>query len=135
MQEIEKGEGEKIRAAENVLDLTKAFDRANAVKEEAAARAATPAGFAGKKNIYTCDKCFGHIVTVDVDQGVTPFMLKCRATLFCDGVMQSSMYRVFDQRMKAAFEWYRPCVLELVPENARDHVAKGGLLLREAGAA
>ena len=71
-----------------------------------------PPGFKGKKNIYTCRKCCGHIVTVDVDDGVTPFMLKCRATEGCDGTMHSSLYRVFDQKMAAAFEWYRPSSLD-----------------------
>ena len=34
----------------------------------------------GYKNIYTCPKCGGQTVTIDVDEGVTPFMLRCRAT-------------------------------------------------------
>lgn len=30
-------------------------------------------------NVYTCRECGGHTVTVDVDEGVTPFMIRCRA--------------------------------------------------------
>lgn len=94
----------------------------------------TPAGFKGKKNIYTCDKCGGHIVTVDVDDGVTPFMLTCKVDEACDGTMRSSMYRVFDQGMKASHEWYRPSPATggRLSASALDHVMKGGLLLRLA---
>lgn len=86
----------------------------------------------GARNIYTCDKCHGHIVTQDADQGVTPFMLKCRKNPDCGGTMRSSMYRVFDQSIGASHEWYRPTVLEVLTPPERDHVDKGGLLLREA---
>lgn len=91
--------------------------------------------FEGKKNIYVCDKCSGHIVTVDLVEGVTPFTTGCKATPGCKGVMRSSMYRVFDQSMKASHEWYKPDARELAMEpNAAvvDHVERGGLLLREA---
>jgi hypothetical protein len=86
----------------------------------------------GKRNIYTCADCFGHIVTVDLVEGVTPFQLKCRATEGCNGSMQSSMYRVFDQRMRPDFEWYSPTKEETVAlcASVREHVAKGGLILR-----
>lgn len=30
-------------------------------------------------NVYVCQKCGGHTVTVDVDEGVTPFMIGCHA--------------------------------------------------------
>lgn len=88
-------------------------------------------GFKGRKNIYTCDTCFDHIVTVDLEDGVTPFMLRCRATDRCKGMMRSSMYRVFDQTMKAGFEWFRPSIVALEPVGVREHVEKGGLLLRK----
>lgn len=76
-------------------------------------------GFKGKKNIYTCDKCKGHVVTVDVDRGVTPFMIECKSTLGCKGMMRSSMYRVFDQDMRPDFEWYRPSAVEIVKPNLK----------------
>lgn len=88
-------------------------------------------GFKGKKNIYTCDKCKGHVVTVDVDRGVTPFMIECKATLDCKGMMKSSMYRVFDQDMRADYEWYRPSAIEVVKPHLRHHIEQGGLLLRK----
>lgn len=84
----------------------------------------------GKKNIYVCQKCFGHIVTRDVDEGTTPFMIKCRATIECDGSMQSSLYRVFDGRIAASHEWYKPPVGQSLTAGEKMHVEQGGLLLR-----
>ena len=86
----------------------------------------------GKKNIYVCQTCFGHIVTRDVCDGVTPFMLKCRATQDCNGSMESSFYRVFRQDIRASYEWYSPDLPERasLSHGVREHVAKGGLLLR-----
>lgn len=93
-----------------------------------------PQGFKQKKNIYTCDRCSGHIVTVDIDDGVTPFMIACEATQKCHGMMRSSMYRVFDQTLKASHEWYRPSPATggNLSAGALDHVMKGGLLLRQS---
>lgn len=89
---------------------------------------------AGKKNIYVCGKCHGHIVTVDRDKGTTPFMLRCRATADCDGMMQSSLYRVFDQTIAASHEWYLPtdpAEIAALNPGSQHHVRMGGLLLRE----
>jgi len=85
-----------------------------------------------RKNIYVCRKCRGHIVTVDFDQGVTPFAIGCRATHGCKGMMESSMYRVFDQSIGASHEWYRPTAPELatMPLAVQKHVDQGGLILR-----
>lgn len=90
--------------------------------------------FQGKKNIYTCASCGEHVVTVDIHEGVTPFMIQCRSDKSpgCKGLMQSSMYRVFDQSMKPDFEWYKPSAVEHVELASRDHVSQGGLLLRSA---
>ena len=87
----------------------------------------------GKRNIYVCEQCFGHVVTVDLVEGVTPFMMECRATAGCKGAMQSSFYRVFDQRMKPAFEWYKPDAAEMATLKpwSKEHVDKGGLLIRQ----
>lgn len=88
--------------------------------------------FLGKLNIYCCEKCRGHIVTRDLVEGTTPFMITCRATPDCNGMMQSSMYRVFDQNMLESHEWYSPSNAELMGLSTAvaDHVGKGGLLLR-----
>jgi hypothetical protein len=84
----------------------------------------------GRKNMYVCDTCRGHIVTRDVDEGTTPFMLACRATAGCKGRMRSSMYRVFDGAIAASHEWYRPPAGQTLTPGEREHVAKGGVLLR-----
>lgn len=89
-------------------------------------------GFTGKLNIYTCDICRGHIVTRDVDDGVTPYSTACYATPGCDGWMKSSMYRVFDQSMRESHQWHRPESLDGLSPGARTHFERGGLFLREA---
>lgn len=82
-------------------------------------------------NIYTCDRCFRHMVTWDKDKGTTPFLTSCRMTLECSGTAKSSMYRVWDQRMRPDFFWFKP-----LPGNSlldspavRYHVEQGGLVL------
>jgi len=94
-----------------------------------------PAYPVGRLNIYVCETCRGHIVTRDRDAGVTPFMVGCRATPGCDGMMKSSMYRVFDQSMAESHEWYRPdSGPEGLSPGLRAHVEQGGLLLRPVAA-
>ena len=88
-----------------------------------------PEGFQGKLNIYTCRECGSHIVTKDVDDGVTPFLVGCKSP-GCKGLMQSSMYRVFDQAMKHSWEWYKPNSLAGLSGSEREHVRMGGLLMR-----
>lgn len=96
-----------------------------------------PQGFKGKKNLYVCDTCEGHIVTVDVDEGVTPFMMNCQGAdgllckEACKGYMRSAMYRV-PQDIKPSHEWYYPQDLREVKPNLMDHVTNGGLLFRKA---
>lgn len=91
----------------------------------------TATSMVGRKNIYTCTSCGAHIVTEDRDEGVTPFMIACRIPApICGGMMQSSMYYVFDQRMLAGWEWYKPTAVEVLTDGERDHVERGGLLLR-----
>lgn len=100
-------------------------------------------GFQDRKNIYQCQTCLGLICTVDRDQGVTPFMIDCKATADCRGPMQSSFYMAHSL-LTATFEWFRPSADELaelcanltgprVEERAAayvDHVRRGGLVLR-----
>lgn len=87
--------------------------------------------FLGKVNIYVCDRCHGHIVTRDKDEGVTPFMLVCLATEGCPGRMKSSMYNVFDQTMREDFVWKRATSEQVIAmkRGERSHHEKGGLFL------
>lgn len=90
----------------------------------------------GRKNIYTCRKCGGKTVTIDVDEGVTPFMLGCRASGQeddCDGLAESSFYRVPADAPAADWEWFKPEGAEYRKLNKamRDHVDNGGLDIRK----
>jgi hypothetical protein len=85
----------------------------------------------GEKNLYRCYVCGGWIVTIDKDEGVTPFMIDCKAKPGCDGPMESTFYRC-NQGLIAQYEWYRPGWLRQVFFNrqTKEHVKKGGLILR-----
>lgn len=86
----------------------------------------------GMKNRYTCQKCGFSFVTVDRDEGTTPFMTVCRAPTACDGFAQSEFYRI-DQTLEPVFEWYIPGqaeVRKIRDPHMRHHVDMGGLLLR-----
>lgn len=87
----------------------------------------------GKKNVYRCSDCNETIATIDRDQGVTPFMIRCKADN-CKGMMESNFYRVA-QNISATYEWYSPDEAERLKLKDQpavlDHVEMGGLLLRE----
>ena len=86
--------------------------------------------FQGKKNRYTCEACLKSITTVDTDDGVTPFMTRCKCTPGCRGMMQSAFYRI-DQSAIPDWEWYKPASAVGLNVATRDHVERGGLLLRK----
>jgi hypothetical protein len=83
----------------------------------------------GRKNKYVCDDpgCAHTITTVDIDEGVTPFMTACEK---CNGTAVSRMYRV-DQTEVETHEWFRPQTLEGLKPHSQEHVRRGGLLLRK----
>lgn len=86
-------------------------------------------------NIYTCAKCDAGTVTVDVDDGVTPFIILCRATERCGGEAHSCFYRVPPGDHVPTFEWYKPTIrkakrLDRKWPGTLDHVRQGGLMLR-----
>ena len=86
----------------------------------------------GNKNVYVCQVCGKGVVTIDIEDGVTPFMIGCKATEGCEGDMYSSFYDV-DQSLPAQFEWYRPTISQY-PQEAqgfmRKHIEQGGLEIR-----
>lgn len=89
-------------------------------------------------NAYVCDggyprlpglprpACDHFIITVDRAEGVTPFMVKCGN---CGRMAFSKMYRIAVD-IAPTHEWYRPDETAELPEGTREHVARGGLLLR-----
>lgn len=103
-----------------------------------------------KLNLYMCEHgC--HNVTVDVDKGVTPFMIGCEFTGRpdripdptkmkygkCIGMAKSCMYpKEIDDKYPipvATHEWYRPSLKEFktLSELEKDYVKDGGLLMRK----
>ena len=84
-----------------------------------------------KRNAYVCQKCNKHIITVDRDPGVTPFMLLCRATPQCTGMMRSEFYcgGLVMSEEKPTFEWRRPTDKEYdeASKGMQEHFDKGGL--------
>lgn len=83
-------------------------------------------------NCYTCTTCGGQIVTVDRDEGVTPFMVRCRVRKGCSGTMHSSFYTNVPASLQPEYEWRKPTkteYLRLDKATRVDHVDRGGLLL------
>jgi hypothetical protein len=82
----------------------------------------------GKVNVYKCPN--GHDnITVNADEGVTPFMLRCRESN-CGAMAQSQMYMV-NQSLTPQFEWYKPTNMKALNPAERHHVEMGGLLIRK----
>jgi hypothetical protein len=101
---------------------------------------ARPLGFEPKLNAYRCDDCGGNTVTLDVDEGVTPMFLGCRADgteTGCGGRAVSMGYPKGPAPSWAvpAWEWYKPGPVELrgMSPEMRDHCQRGGLALRRIG--
>jgi hypothetical protein len=86
----------------------------------------------GEKNSYTCQACGKSIVTIDIDDGVTPFMLACRATPGCAGIMRSGFYVSVDQAAEPDYEWFMPKSLKGYPREMVEHFKQGGLDIRKA---
>lgn len=83
----------------------------------------------GRLNRYVCERCGGQIITVDADDGVTPFGLMCLATPNCSGMMYSSFYQHVSG--EPTYEWRKPSAAEYAQMSAamREHVDLGGLEL------
>jgi hypothetical protein len=91
----------------------------------------------GLINTYVCS--LGHrTVTVNSAEGATPPRIDCRECLWEGSPNQAeSCYCRVDQELRPTHEWYRPEGEELarLDDATREHVAKGGLLLRRIGVA
>lgn len=86
--------------------------------------------FKGQMNTYTCESCRGVISTVDLDDGVTPFMIRCNISDGCKGLMKSGMYRTRPSDPPAEWEWFKPTDLSSYSESMKEHIMAGGLVLR-----
>lgn len=85
-------------------------------------------GFKGKRNSYTCEECGVMVITQDMDEGVTPFMIKCRGTDGCEGHSLSGMYGKLPE-VRPHFIWRKPTPEEYLKmgRGMKEHVDKGGL--------
>jgi hypothetical protein len=83
---------------------------------------------AGQINAYVCGS--QHAVwTRNADDGTTPFIIRCPVPE-CGREARSAFYRV-PQDVDTSHEWYRPTDLRGLTPGERDHVGRGGLLLRQ----
>lgn len=87
----------------------------------------------GKKNAYSCSGCGNLIITIDLDEGVTPFSISCLETgTKCKAPMFSAMYQV-DQTLRPTHQWYKPSKQEtsFMSLGMQEHIKMGGLALRK----
>lgn len=87
-----------------------------------------------RRNSYRCTTCNGTIVSVDIDPGVTPMMIRCYATEGCPGTAQSTWYRNVPD-LAPTLEWYRPDTTKGQNSETVDHLRQGGLIHRPAQSA
>lgn len=102
-----------------------------------------------RENCYRCE--YGCInLTVDVDEGTTPFMMKCRRRPTPERPIDKSLLGIDGECIGTAtscfypksarpanlpapeWEWYKPDAQETanLGDAERDHVEMGGLILR-----
>jgi hypothetical protein len=98
---------------------------------------------AGSINGWQCDKCHRLTIAIHRDEGVTPFMLACRADGYeprspestCDGMGVSCGYPVDPPPCPPEWEFFRPSKSQMKRYKREDpamyeHCIKGGLELR-----
>lgn len=81
----------------------------------------------GVYDLYECEKCKHQKITLYVDKGVTPFMIKC----VCGNFMQhTKSYRSVPEYVRV-FKWKRPTLEQLMnlSNGLIEHVLNGGLVL------
>jgi hypothetical protein len=82
-------------------------------------------------NTYRCESCSGEVLTLDVDNGVTPANIACYATETCHARAWSQWYNAtLEEGAQPVLEWYRPTTLRGLNDYEREHVTQGGLLHR-----
>lgn len=89
-----------------------------------------------KINTYTCIK--GHItVTIDIDEGTTPMILRCRqkddnGKHNCTEFANSAWYNC-DQSLKPEYEFFKPKSLKGLSREMKEYIKLGGLDIRKIG--
>ncbi|NDV93485.1 hypothetical protein D0T84_00945 [Dysgonomonas sp. 521] len=81
----------------------------------------------GIYDLYECEKCNRHKVTLYEDKGVTPFMIKCD----CGAFMQhTKSYKNIPDYVRV-YKWKRPTLEQTraLPDGLIEHVLNGGLVL------
>jgi hypothetical protein len=117
------------RALERLVDEATALRRRGRDRREAEKKACADRGYV-RKNVYLCDKCGAGWISVDLDEGVTPFMDLCP---ICEESLGTSlMYQIPDSivgHKPARVEWRKP-----TPDEVREaspgrqmHYENGGL--------
>lgn len=88
----------------------------------------------GRINVYTCKTCGHKTVTIDREDGTTPYIISCDA---CKNEAYSSFY-VCSQGLTPTHEWYKPTGKQLTKlydgrtlDAMMEYVSMGGLDLRE----
>jgi hypothetical protein len=84
----------------------------------------------GQRNCYICQECGGFIITENLDDGTTPFIIACKATKGCHGTMYSMFYNI-PQDMPATYEWFKPKSMKGYSREMQEHFRLGGLDLRK----
>ena len=79
----------------------------------------------GDRNGYQCQnpKCGHVLLTIDLDDGVTPMMKRCSK---CNSPAFSMWYRNVPEGPTEGY-WYRPRSTRGMSPEMRDHVEQGGL--------
>lgn len=94
----------------------------------------------GKKNRYVCDTCGRSIITINRDEGTTPFQICCcESGTQCPGGMSSALCRLADDP-KPTHQWIRPTEAQIgkqcrdlgfdhIPVSFSNFYGQGGLML------
>jgi transcription elongation factor Elf1 len=91
----------------------------------------TNINMSNRTNCYVCNHCHNVMKTIDVDRGVTPFMIRCHN---CGEMAYSQFYKNIAPSRLPTMEWYRPSLNDLLKNKHKydiGHVLNGGLELRK----
>lgn len=81
----------------------------------------------GVYDLYECEKCNSHKITLYEDKGVTPFVIKCECG---DYMYHTKSFKSVPDNVRV-FKWKRPTLEQTLAlsNGLIDHVLNGGLVL------